>query len=70
MIKKTSIITIDELLMMKTMLQSVEIWLCQVINERNEPYYSKLMVFVNDHTKILIIGISFLKKVLPKSINL
>jgi hypothetical protein len=26
------------------------IWLCWVINERNESYYSKLVVFVNDHT--------------------
>jgi hypothetical protein len=51
--KKTSIITIheiDELLMTTTMLQSVEIWLCRVINERNELYYSKLVVFVNNRT--------------------
>ncbi len=48
--KKNKIITIDELLMMTTMLQSIEIWLRWVCNGRNESYYSKLMDFVNDDT--------------------
>jgi hypothetical protein len=39
-------------MMMNTLLQSVETRLCQVENDTNEPYHSKLVVLVGDHAQL------------------
>jgi hypothetical protein len=39
--------------MTSTLLQSVEIRLCQVENDTNEPYHSKLVILVGNHAQPL-----------------
>ncbi len=40
-------------MMTNTLLQSIEIRLCQVDNDTNEPYHSKLVILVGDHAQLL-----------------
>jgi len=42
-------------MMTSTLLQSVEIRLWQIENDRNEPYHSKLVILVGDHSQLLAI---------------
>jgi hypothetical protein len=55
-LKEVDIIIIGEMLMMmNTLLQSVEPRLRQVENDTNEPYHYKLVILVGDHAQLLLI---------------